>query len=224
LKYQAVLFDLDGTLLNTLDDLAASANRVLQRHSFPTHPVQAYRHYVGDGAGMLVTRMLPPDQRDEITHRRCLEEFLADYGANFQVKTQPYPGILDMLQDMQARRVRGAIFSNKPHDITQALVQALLPAGLFEVVLGATDDLPRKPDPAGALQVVQEMELPAESFVYLGDSGTDMLTASAAGMYPVGALWGFRSRDELRENGAQRVINRPQELMYLFATPSSTPF
>lgn len=213
--YQAVLFDLDGTLLNTLADLGNATNRVLAARGFPTHPLDAYRYFVGDGARILVTRALPPANRDEQTIQDCLDGFRADYDQNWQVATQPYDGIAEMLDALTARGLKLAVLTNKPHEFTQRCVEELLPRWTFEAVLGQREGFPRKPDPAGALEIANRLQIPPANFLYLGDTAVDMQTARAAGMFPVGVLWGFRPAEELQASGAQMLIERPGEVVGL---------
>ena len=209
----AVLFDLDGTLLDTLADLAHSANRVLESHGFDPHPESAYRYYVGEGVSVLFSRALPEPQRTDLWISRCVEDFRAVYSRHWNVSTKPYLGIPQLLDVLSSRRLRLAILSNKPHASTEQCAQELLPHDRFEVVLGQRDEIPRKPDPAGAWEIARRMGVPPSQFVYLGDSGIDMQTAVRAGMYPVGALWGFRTRDELTANGAKVVIDQPMDFV-----------
>lgn len=216
MQYRAVLFDLDGTLLDTLEDLADSVNRVLAASGFPTHPVDAYRYFVGDGAAMLVRRALPERVlEDNAAIEACLAAFREDYGQFWRVKTKPYPGIPELLDALAERRVKRAVLSNKPHENTRQCVDALLPKAGFGAVLGQQSSLPRKPDPAGAFEVAAWLGTDPGAFLYLGDSGVDMQTALAAGMFPVGALWGFRPREELEANGARVCIASPGEVLDL---------
>lgn len=209
------MFDLDGTLLNTLNDIGNAVNRVLSRHNFPTHAMDAYRHFVGNGIGTLIVRALPEDKRDSSMIRTCVDEFDREYDKTWNVETTLYPGIEEMLDLVQDRGLRLAVFSNKPHEFTQNCVDAFFPYREFEVVLGIKEPIPHKPDPTGALTIAHRMGIAPASFLYLGDTGTDMQTACAAGMYPVGALWGFRSSDELTENGAKALVNHPEEVAEL---------
>jgi len=215
MPYRAIIFDLDGTLLDTLEDLADTANRVLAARGFPTHEVDAYRYFVGDGAAMLIRRVLPEEHRDDETHRTCLEAFLREYGQSWKVKTRPYDGVPEMLDALAARGLKMSILSNKPHEFTGQCVDELLPDWTFDLVLGQRYEVPRKPDPAGALEVAENLAIPPADFLYLGDTATDMKTAVAAGMFPVGALWGFRPAEELRESGARVLIERPMEVLEL---------
>ncbi len=215
MRYKAVLFDLDGTLLDTLEDLGNAVNRVLARKGFPTHELDSYRYSVGDGAAMLVKRALPKEKRtDNIVHS-CLEAFLEDYGQNWNVKTKPYDGIPAMLDALTSREIKMTVLSNKPHEFTKRCVEHLLPNWNFDVVFGKRDVVPGKPDPTGALEIAECLNIPPSEFLYLGDTAVDMKTSTAAGMFPVGALWGFRPAKELQDNGAQVLIARPLEILNL---------
>ncbi|MGD2269086.1 MAG: HAD family hydrolase [Desulfobacterales bacterium] len=215
MSYKAIIFDLDGTLLDTLEDLADSVNRVLAASGFPAHGLEAYRYFVGDGSAMLITRALPEEKRAADVIRNCLRAFLEDYGRNWKVKTKPYPGIPEMLDALTARRCKMAVLSNKPHDFTRHCVDDLLGNWPFEVVFGQREDVPPKPDPAGALQIAKQLNLGPAEFLYLGDSAVDMKTAVAASMFPVGATWGFRTAEELLKNGCKVLIDRPLEVLDL---------
>ncbi len=216
--YNAVIFDLDGTLLNTLDDLANSMNRVLVRNGFPTHETDAYRYFVGDGAIELVNRALPVEERRENIISQCLEAFRTDYRENWNIKTAPYEGVPEMLDALKTRKVKMAILSNKPHEHTKKCVAELLPRWGFEIVLGQRNGIPRKPDPIGALEVAELVNISPSSFLYLGDTDIDMKTSVTAGMFPVGALWGFRTAEELKASGAKALISHPLEILPLLGT------
>lgn len=219
MQYKAIVFDLDGTLLNTLDDLGNAVNRVLKKNGFPIHTMDTYRYLVGDGVPTLITRALPEDKRNEDIIHACSREFREDYKQNWNVKTRPYDGIAEMLDALTAHGLKMTILSNKPDFYTKQCVTALLPKWVFEVVLGQRDSVPQKPDPAGAMEIVDYLKISPESFLYLGDTAVDMKTATTAGMYPVGALWGFRSKEELQENGAQVLIKKPQQILNLLDIP-----
>jgi phosphoglycolate phosphatase len=212
---KAVLFDLDGTLLDTLADLAGSMNRVLERANLPPHPVDAYRYFVGDGVVNLVRRALPTQQRTEASIQRFVQQMRQEYARRWDRKTRPYEGVCDLLDALAARGTKMAVLSNKPHDFTALCVRKLLPGGRFDFVQGVADGVPPKPDPTGARRVREALDVPAAEFVYLGDTNTDMKTAGAAGMLPVGALWGFRTAEELNESGAKVLLARPGDLLDL---------
>jgi phosphoglycolate phosphatase len=209
------MFDLDGTLINSLSDIAGSVNRVLSVHGFPIHATDAYRCFIGNGAMTLIQRALPDDQRNEKTIRICHKEFTRDYRHHWNDNTSVYDGIKEMLDALCARNIRLSILSNKPHEFTLNCVQAFLHQWPFEIILGHQSKIPKKPDPAGALLISQQMRLPAADFLYLGDSAVDMKTAIAAGMFPAGALWGFRTKKELIKAGAKALLNHPLEILSL---------
>lgn len=216
MAYRALISDLDGTLLDTLEDIAGALNTALELLGFPQHPVDAYRHFVGDGRRMLAERSLPPDRRDDATLSRLLEIMSDDYMKRWMGMTKPYPGIPEMLDTLTAQGIRMAILSNKPHEYTEATVATLLSRWTFEHVVGESIDNPKKPDPSGALRIAAVMHLEPEECVYIGDSGVDMQTAVAAGMHPVGVLWGFRDSEELRAYGAACLAHAPHEILQLF--------
>ncbi|PIE31586.1 HAD family hydrolase [candidate division KSB3 bacterium] len=215
MSYNAIIFDLDGTLLNTLEDLADSTNRVLQSQGFPPHPVDAYRYFVGNGARKLIERVLPDKQCNEETIVRCLELFREDYGQNWNVKTKIYEGVSEMLHTLQDRRLKLSILSNKPHEFTVHCVESLLPDWHFDFVFGQREQIPPKPDPAGALDILERLGISQAECLYVGDTATDMQTAVTANLYPVGVLWGFREREELVEAGAKVLLEHPKELITL---------
>ena len=216
IDFQAILFDLDGTLLNTLTDIANAANAGLKLLDFPTHPIESYRRFVGDGAGCLARRVLPEDHQDDETVERCRVAIADEYAKCWADKTKPYPGVPELLAELQARGVPMAVLSNKPHDATRTVVEGYFPDCHFQVVRGALPSVPVKPDPAGAIQIAEELDILPGRFVYLGDTDTDMRTAVAAGMFPAGALWGFRTAGELSANGAKTLLKTPQEVVNLF--------
>jgi len=212
---KAVIFDLDGTLLDTLADLCNSMNRVLKHSGLPVHPLDSYRYFVGDGSARLVERALPEEYRSPDTVSRFLQSFKDDYSRNWDVDTTPFPGIPELLDELTARGVPMAINTNKPHEFALTCVQRLLPDRRFVDIIGQQAHLPLKPDADGALEIARRMELAPEKIAFVGDSGVDMQTAVNAGMLPVGALWGFRTRQELLDNGAEKLISRPGDLLAL---------
>jgi phosphoglycolate phosphatase len=212
-SFKAVVFDLDGTLLDTLEDLADSANRVLADQGLPVHPVAAYRYFVGDGMQTLIKRILPEDRRNAESMERTVRAFQEVYSRNWHVKSTIYAGVETMLNGLQQAGLILSILSNKPHEFTCLCVEKMLPDWTFSPLLGARPGVPKKPDPAGALEIASRLEIEPEDMLYLGDTATDMETATRAGMYPVGALWGFRTAEELEESGAARIISMPQQLL-----------
>jgi phosphoglycolate phosphatase len=211
--YRAVLFDIDGTLLDTLRDIASSANSVLARFGFPQHKLEAYKYFVGDGMETLAARILPHHQRHENMINKVVKEMNKEYSLHWADTTCPYAGIPELLQELAARGIKMAVLSNKPDSSARLTISKLLPDWHFELILGVSPSVPRKPNPSGALQIARHLNIKQGEFLYLGDTNTDMATARAAGMYPVGALWGFRTADELLENGAQTLISNPLDLL-----------
>jgi phosphoglycolate phosphatase len=218
MEYKAVLFDLDGTLIDTVDDIGDAANRVLSNRKFPTHSISTYRLFIGEGVRMLFTHALPEEDRNQDLITACLKEFMEDYSCNYNVKTKLYDGVPELLDILTQRGLKLAILSNKPHPITKDCVAFFLSQWDFNVVLGQHDSIPRKPDPQGALEVAQRLAILPSKFVYLGDTAIDMKTAVSAGMFPVGVLWGFRPLEELMKNGARIVIDEPMQLMDVIKT------
>ncbi|MCO6455459.1 MAG: HAD family hydrolase [Pirellulaceae bacterium] len=214
-RFQAVMFDLDGTLLDTLEDLAAASNDVLRDMGLPTHDMDAYRYLVGDGVNVLFTRAVPEAVRSDELVRQCVARFLAVYDRQWNVRSRPYPGIMELLADLTVRDVPLAVLSNKPHEFTERCVREYFPGVPFQAVIGQREHRPRKPDPAAALEIAELLGVAPSEWLYLGDTATDMRTAVAAGMFPVGALWGFRPADELRESGALALLHSPRELLTL---------
>ncbi|MGE4265516.1 MAG: HAD family hydrolase [Desulfovibrio sp.] len=216
---RAIIFDLDGTLLDTLADLADSGNAALAALGLPQHPVDAYRYFVGLGIEELVRRMLPEDRRDPATLREAGALTSSEYKRRWQDKTRPYDGVMEMLAGLRERGLPVSVLSNKPQHYTDLTVDAFFPGRPFTHVRGARPEVPNKPHPAGALALARELSLAPGGIVFVGDTATDMKTARGAGMLPVGALWGFRDEAELRENGALRLIARPTDLLALLDAP-----
>lgn len=215
LSFEAVIFDLDGTLADTLEDIADAMNRVLDGAGFPVHGYDEYRYLIGRGMRNLVTEALPAEQRTDEMVDTCLARLLDDYARRCLVKTRLYDGIPELLAGLRDVGLRMAVLSNKVDQLTRRIVEGLTDRGTFDVVMGARRGVPLKPDSAAALLVGERLRVPPARIAYVGDSGIDMRTAAAAGMPAVGVLWGFRSKEELVENGALVVIDRPSELLAL---------
>lgn len=212
---QYAIFDLDGTLLNTLGDLAAACNYALAQKGLPQHPADAYRMFVGNGVAKLVERMTPEGLRGDgmllAELRRCFDGYYSVHGRDL---TRPYDGIPAMLDGLLSRGVKLAVLSNKPHEFVRELVPHYF-GGRFVSVYGQRAGFPTKPDPSLVAEVLAALGAAKEETLYLGDSGVDMQTAKNGGVFAVGALWGFRERAELVENGADAVIAGPEELYTL---------
>ena len=214
-RFAAVIFDLDGTLFDTLDDIALTMNLVLARRGLPTRSNEEYKLLVGDGLEEAVRRALRvlPHTDDDIA--AMVTDYRREYEIRWRDHSRPYPGIPELLKGLRARGLKTAVLSNKSHPYTVVMTKGLLPDFAFDVVRGAMPDVPLKPDPAAALLITRELGVAPESVIFLGDTKVDMKTAVAAGMYPVGALWGFRSSAELLENGAAVLLSSPLELLDL---------
>lgn len=213
MRYQAVIFDLDGTLLDTLADIADSANLALANHGFPTHAQQAYQQFVGSGARRLIMRALPKDKRLPRTIEMCLQSFIADYHIHWNRATCPYDGIPDLLSALQTQGIQLSVVTNKPHGIAKAMIAHYFQNTPFFPVLGQQEGIPKKPDPQQALVAAGQMGVEPSACVFLGDSAVDMETAKHGGMLPVGAKWGFRTVRELRMAGAAAVLDQPLDLL-----------
>lgn len=213
MKYKAIIFDLDGTLMDTIEDLKDSMNSVLESHGFPTHDTETFKYFVGNGMRNLVIRSLPPEERNQAMIDSCFSQMREEYSKRWANKTKLYEGISELLDILKANNIKIAVLSNKVHEFTILMVNKFLAKWSFDVVLGERATVPRKPDPAGALEISSILGIPPEEFLYLGDSGTDMETANAANMYAIGVLWGFRKSDELLAAGAKNLIQRPLDLL-----------
>ena len=209
---RAVIFDLDGTLLDTLEDLASATNDALEKNGFPRHPVDPYRYFVGSGLETLIFRALPEDSRDNATVKRCLDDFVKFYDACWDSKTRPYDGVEDMLTELKDLGVPMAVCTNKPQKFAEYCVERLLPKGMFNSVIGAVDGRNKKPAPDQAYAAAESLGVPSELCAFMGDTSVDIDTAVNAGMLAVGVLWGFRERRELEEHGATIFLSHPLEL------------
>lgn len=215
MNYNGIIFDLDGTLADTLADIANSMNRILQERGYPVHPVENYKYLIGRGLENLVAGSLPKESRLPSIISACLAALIGDYRDNCLVYTHLYPGIESLLFRLQDMGLKLAVFSNKADDLTQIIVQSLMPGIRFGKIVGARPDYPKKPDPSGARLISDYFGIIPEQMIYLGDSDVDMITARGAGMLAVGVLWGFRTREELILNGADHLVSDPFELMAL---------
>lgn len=212
----AVVFDLDGTLLDTIPDIAGALNRALAACGLPTHPVRRVETFVGGGIRDAVRKAVPADTPDE-TLERILEIYKEDYCNRCTEQTARYPGVPEMLERLLQHGFALGVLSNKTEATAQKIVRTYFPDVPFRCVLGRVDGRPLKPDPAAAVPVLEALGLPAGEVAYAGDSGTDILFARAVGMVPAAAPWGYRSRDELVEKGALLVPENPRELGELLA-------
>ncbi len=211
LPFRGVIFDLDGTLIDSIEDIAASVNAALVEFGFPTHTTAAYVAMMGEGASMLVSRALPAGNEARVVE--VLERYRTHYARRLTQATRPYPGIPELLRALQSRGVRLGVLSNKRDDFTRAIVAALFPSVPWVAVFGERAGVPKKPDPTAALEVASLMKLLPGEIAFVGDTRYDVHTALAAGMQPVAVSWGLCGADDLRALGARRVITTPLALL-----------
>ena len=216
---RAVLFDLDGTLLDTLADIAWAMNSVLARNGYPVHPLDAYRSMVGSGLGALVRRALPPGADTDSPQMPAVleQELRVAYASDPVGRTRPYEQIDELVRQLRRMNMPLAVLSNKAEHLVQPIVSRFFAPDDFVVVRGMQNGVPAKPDPAGALLIAAELDVLPRACLYLGDSDVDMITARNAGMVPVGAGWGFRGQQELLDSGAACVLEQPLELLGVIA-------
>lgn len=211
--FEGVIFDLDGTLIDSLEDIANAANQVLQSLERATIPVSEFRFLVGDGVGVLMERMMPEARTDGVFRAECMNRFERYYAQHWNKRTKPYDGICELLESLVRAGVAMAVLSNKPDAFTQRCVEHFFPHVPFREILGHSDRFPKKPDPASAQWIAQELGIASDRMAYVGDTNTDMKTAETAGFFAMGVTWGFRSRDELVASGADVVYDHPSELL-----------
>lgn len=208
--YKLVIFDLDGTLLDTLEDLADNANEMLRTKGYPERSVEEIRQFVGNGMKNLVERCLPY-KVSEKEFQFCYDLFRTLYSANMQNKTKPYEGIISCLEKLKEKGIKSVVVSNKNDDAVKKLCSDYF-GNLVFTAYGRKDEIPAKPDPAMVDITVKEMNVSKNECVFVGDSDTDILTARNAGIKSVGVLWGFRDKETLRTAGADYIIGKPHEL------------
>ncbi|MBM79844.1 MAG: HAD family hydrolase [Planctomycetaceae bacterium] len=213
MNFDAVVFDLDGTLLNTLVDIGNSTNIVLEEHGLPTHEIARYKEFVGNGVGILFRRAIPETSQTPDLIAECCDGFKRVYAEHWNDQTTIYDGIGELLSSLTNAGVKIGVLSNKPHEATLVCVREFLVDWSFDAARGQLDPIPPKPDPGGALEIAKTFGLPPERCAYVGDTNVDMQTGTRAGMYAVGVSWGFRPVEELWENGAKKVIDHPSELL-----------
>ncbi len=209
---KAIIFDLDGTLINSLDDLADSVNYTLLSFGFPTHETEKYKYFIGHGMANLIHRALPENHRDEETHKKVLTAFLQYYKEHSTDKTAPYKDIKELLDILKNSGIKTAVVTNKVHTEAEKIVHRLLGSSI-DLCIGQQPNIPTKPDPTLTLITLQKLGVTPDECLFIGDSGSDMLTAVNSGIIPVGVLWGFREKEELLQYGAEYLISEPMELL-----------
>ncbi len=213
--YKHIIFDLDGTLLNTLEDLAAAVNWVCAQHGWTAHSVEEYKYFVGNGAPKLLERVVPPGvEITEELRRVTLAEFTERYNAHKEDKTTVYAGMPQALARLKASGLTLAVLSNKPHEAARPVVDRYYP-GIFTAVQGALPDLPVKPDPTLLRKLMEKLGAVPTNTLFVGDSNVDIWTAKNGGLTGCGVLWGFRTRAELEAEGADFIVETPEDLTEL---------
>ena len=210
---KTILFDLDGTLLNTIDDLADAGNWVCAQHGWPTFTVEQFKHMVGNGIPKLIERFSPESARTPDQLAATLAEFTARYDAHKEDKTAPYPGIPELLDALKAEGIQTAVFSNKADPLCGKIIEHYFGAGSFSIVRGNRPGVPTKPDPTGVYTLMKDLGADTSSTLFVGDSDVDILTGHNAGLPAMGALWGFRGRAELTAAGADALAAVPADIL-----------
>lgn len=215
-----VIFDLDGTLLNTIDDLGTAANHALVCEGFPSHHISSYPHFVGNGITKLIERVLPVDNRDEATIARVRKCFVEYYDAHMVDFTRPYPGIEQMLEDLTTLGVSMAVASNKYQSAAEHVVRHFFPQVAWAAIVGQKEGVPVKPDPSEVFEILSQCPTAKDDVLYVGDSGVDMETGIRAGIETVGVTWGFRPEAELAAAYADHIVHDPASIVDIVKTTS----
>ncbi|MCT7525204.1 HAD family hydrolase [Aliarcobacter cryaerophilus] len=208
---KTVIFDLDGTLLDSIEDIASSMNKVLESLQLPTHKIEDYKHFVGGGVDILVENALN-NQSKEIKDE-VIKRFKIEYDGKLHSKPLPYDGIYELLDELKKLDINLAVLSNKPHEFTVSYVNHFFKNYNFKEIHGQKKDVPKKPDPKAALDIVKCLDSSCENTYFIGDTKIDMQTAKSANMTAIGVLWGFRDEKELRDFGADFIVSNPLEIL-----------
>jgi len=216
LKHRGVIFDLDGTLIDTLEDIAFSMNRALKLHGFPELPAEQYRERVGWGIKQLAYLCLGEDVRNDETAAMIASDASRFYAEAPLVHTLPYPGIIELVNALRQKKVKTAVLTNKPDPVAQKVIAGLFPQGSFDAVRGEISGRPRKPDPASVWELAVELDLAPAEIIFAGDSEIDIETGLNSGCFALGVSWGYRSIETINKAGARRIIEKPEELLEFF--------
>ena len=212
---KAVIFDLDGTLLNTLDSIAYFANKTLEKYGYDTIAVEKYKKLTGNGARVLMERMLKEVHAEGYDFEKMLNDYNKSYDDDFMYLTRPYDGILDMLGELRKKGIKTAVISNKPDSTTVQVVREMMGELTPDIVRGGREGVPLKPDPTAVLEIIEQLGVEKADCLYVGDTATDMETGKNAGLFTVGVLWGFRDREEIEKAGAKAIVSKPAEILKL---------
>ena len=214
MKFKGVIFDLDGTLVNSLEDIADAMNSVLQGLNYPTHNYDAYQYFIGSGLRNLVSKSLPETHNDEKHIDHCYQLMIEEYSDNCTRKTKPYDGIVQLLDHLISHNIKLSVFSNKSDELTKKITADLF-RNYFETAVGLNIEALKKPNPSEAIAISKKLDLETEEIIFVGDSDIDMQTAINANMLAVGVSWGYRTAEELIASGAKYVITNPLDLIQI---------
>ncbi|HOF45198.1 MAG TPA: HAD family hydrolase [Bacteroidales bacterium] len=208
------IFDLDGTLLDTIDDLGDSCNHVLQQNNYPIHEIEKYKYFVGDGIRKLIERAIPQEVMKDVKQVDAVEAaFRKHYDLNKTNKTGPYHGLIPVLEKLQARNVQIAVATNKAHPLVAPLLEYYFPTIHFNAAIGQRSGKPVKPNPYIIYEILEQTKTDKSEAIYIGDTSVDMQTGKNAELFTIGVLWGFRPKEELLQYGADAIIETPDELL-----------
>ena len=207
-----VIFDLDGTVCNTIDDLADATNYAMRTLGYPTHDVPTYKYFVGNGIPKLIYRALPEGHKSDEEHAKAMKLMLDYYAVHFADSSAPYNGIMEMLSTLKEKGIHIAICTNKAHNMAVTIAEKIF-GGIFEAVIGQQEGRPLKPDSFSPMEIINKFGVKPEETVFIGDSGVDMKTAVNTGTESIGVTWGFRTVDELKENGARHIADTPSDII-----------
>lgn len=212
MKYKGIIFDLDGTLVNSLEDISDAMNSVLQDLNYPTHTYDDYQYFIGSGLRNLVSKALPASNNSDDQIETCFESMIMAYREICTLKTKPYEGIIELLDNLVSQNFKLAVFSNKADELTKKITAEIFP-DYFDSAIGLSIESLKKPNPFEAVTISENWNLKTEEILFVGDSDIDMQTATNANMFAVGVSWGYRTEDELMTSGAKLMLNSPSDLM-----------
>lgn len=214
MKFKGIIFDLDGTLVNSLEDISDAMNKVLQGLNFPTHNYETYQYFIGSGLRNLISKALPATNNSDEQIEICFECMINEYREICTLKTKPYDGIVELLKNLTSQNIKMAVFSNKADELTKKIASEIFP-NHFDTAVGLSTEALKKPNPIKAVEISKKWNLKPEEILFVGDSDIDMQTAVNANMFPVGVMWGYRTEEELKASGAKLVLNNPLELIQI---------
>ncbi|MGN7809108.1 HAD family hydrolase [Flavobacterium sp. 22076] len=212
MKFKGIIFDLDGTLVDSLHDISDAMNKVLTALSYPIHNYDTYQYFIGSGLRNLVSKALPASNSSDDEIESCFECMVDEYSKICTLKTKPYDGIVELLENLTSQNIKMAVFSNKADELTKKIASEIFP-NHFDTAVGLSTEELKKPNPFEAIEISKKWNLKPEEILFVGDSDIDMKTAINANMFPVGVTWGYRTEDELKSSGAKAVINNASELI-----------